>query len=86
MHDGSIATLDGVLDHYSAAGRTIDAGVNAGVGSASPFKSGLIVGFTLNAQERADVIAFLESLTDDGFLTDPAFADPWGKPCVYCPQ
>ncbi len=85
MHDGSIATLDGVLDHYSAAGRTLDAGVNAGVGSASPFKSGLIIGFTLTPQERADVIAFLESLTDDTFLKNPDFADPWGGPCVHCP-
>ncbi len=27
--------------------------------------------------EKADVIAFLESLTDEEFLTNPAFADPW---------
>ena len=31
MHDGSAATLDDVLDHYAAAGRTIDSGPHAGV-------------------------------------------------------
>jgi cytochrome c peroxidase len=31
----------------------------------------------MTEDERADLIAFLESLTDEEFLTDPAFADPW---------
>ena len=77
MHDGSIATLEEVLDHYAAGGRTIASGPYAGVGSDSPYKSELIAGFTLTPEERADVIAFLESLTDDALLTDPRFADPW---------
>ncbi|MBI3782063.1 MAG: di-heme enzyme [Deltaproteobacteria bacterium] len=38
MHDGSIATLDGVIDHYAAGGRTIESGPNAGAGSDSPLK------------------------------------------------
>jgi len=66
MHDGSIATLSEVLDHYAAGGR------------AHSFRTdGLLVGFTLTDQERADVLAFLESLTDDAFLTNPALSDPW---------
>ncbi len=77
MHDGSIATLDEVLDHYAAGGRTIESGEYAGVGSQNPFKSELINGFELTAQERADVIAFLESLTDEELLKDPRFSDPW---------
>jgi cytochrome c peroxidase len=28
-------------------------------------------------KQRDEVIAFLESLTDDEFLTDPALSDPW---------
>lgn len=76
MHDGSVATLDDALDHYAAAGRTIASGPNAGVGSESPLKSGFLVGFTLTAEERADVKAFLESLTDQEFLDDPRFRDP----------
>lgn len=80
MHDGSVATLDEALDHYAAGGRTIASGPNAGDGSASPLKSGFIVGFTLTADERADVKAFLESLTDEEFLRDPRFADPAIQP------
>ncbi|MBX3211565.1 MAG: di-heme enzyme [Labilithrix sp.] len=84
MHDGSIATLDEVLDHYAAAGRTITTGPHAGVGSQNPYKSALVIGFELTAGERADVLAFLRSLTDDEFLTAPRFANPWGKPCPLC--
>ncbi|WP_437827571.1 MbnH family di-heme enzyme [Sorangium sp. So ce1153] len=77
MHDGSIETLEEVLDHYAAGGRTIESGPNAGVGSENRFKSELISGFDLTAEEKADVIAFLKTLTDEAFLTDPRFADPW---------
>jgi cytochrome c peroxidase len=77
FHDGSAATLDDVLDHYAAAGRTITTGPNAGVGSANPYKDSFIIGFTLSAQERADLHAFFESLTDEAFLADPRLADPW---------
>ncbi len=76
MHDGSIATLAEVIDHYAAGGRTIDSGPNAGIGGDSPLKDRFLVGFILTPAERADLIAFLESLTDEGFLTDPRFADP----------
>jgi cytochrome c peroxidase len=77
MHDGSVASLSEVLDHYAAGGRTITAGPNAGVGSESPLRSNLIRGFELSEQERADVIAFLEALTDESFLTNPDFENPW---------
>lgn len=77
MHDGSIATLDGVLDHYAAGGRTIASGPNAGSGHTNPFKSSFVPGFTLSADERADLIAFLNSLTDDALLQDQRFSNPW---------
>ena len=77
MHDGSIATLEGVIDHYAAGGRTIESGPFAGNGSQSPFKSGFVPGFTLTPGEREDILAFLRSLTDEAFLQDPRFANPW---------
>jgi cytochrome c peroxidase len=77
MHDGSIATLEGVIDHYAAGGRTIDSGPNAGIGHDNPNKDRLIAGFPLSRQDRADLIAFLESLTDEAVLHDPRFANPW---------
>lgn len=80
MHDGSIATLDGVLDHYAAGGRTIKTGLYAGIGHDNPLKSSFVSGFTLTAGERDDLLAFLNSLTDEQFLRDPRFANPWPAP------
>lgn len=77
MHDGSIADLRGVLAHYSSGGRTIAGGPFAGVGADSPLKSPFIPGFKLNEQDEADLLAFLESLTDREFLSDPRFSNPW---------
>jgi cytochrome c peroxidase len=79
MHDGTVATLSDAIDHYAAGGRTITSGANAGVGSANPYKSALIGGFTITADEKSDLIAFLRSLTDSTFLTDPRFSNPWIK-------
>lgn len=79
MHDGSIATLEDVIDHYARSGRLISEGPLAGDGALSPYKDPLIVGFKLTAQEKQDVIAFFQSLTDWEFLCDPRFADPFGN-------
>jgi len=77
MHDGSIKTLEEVVDHYRAGGRTIKAGPNAGVGAENPNKSEFVKQFDMSAQEKADLIAFLKSLTDETFLTDPRLSNPW---------
>lgn len=77
MHDGSVETLEEVIRIYEAGGRLIEDGPWAGDGRSSPLKSGLIPGFALTDDERADLVAFLESLTDARFLTDPRFADPY---------
>ena len=77
MHDGSVATLEEVIDHYAAGGRSIVEGPYRGVGHDNPAKSATIGGFTLSAEQRADLVAFLESLTDESLLRDPRFANPW---------
>lgn len=76
MHDGSIATLGEVIDHYAAGGRTITSGEFAGVGSKNPLKSNFISGFKLTPQEKQDLIEFLKTLTDTEFVTNPKFSDP----------
>ncbi|APR82979.1 Methylamine utilization protein mauG [Minicystis rosea] len=76
-HDGTVATLAEMLDNYAQGGRVIASGPFAGDGTKNPYKSELITGFSLTDAERADVIAFLESLTDHELLTDPRYADPW---------
>lgn len=76
MHDGSINTLKEAIAHYQAGGRTIAEGEYAGVGSANPYKSGFIKGFTITEAEIDDLVAFLQSLTDQEFITNPAYSDP----------
>jgi cytochrome c peroxidase len=77
MHDGSVATLDDVIDHYAAGGRTLTSGPYPGVGRRNPYKSALVGGFAITPGEKSDLIAFLRSLTDSTFLTDPKFSNPW---------
>ena len=66
MHDGSIATLADVLDHYAAGGRAEHRN-----------RSPLLRPLTLSAAERGDLLAFLESLTDIDALVDSRWGDPW---------
>ncbi|MEM9762313.1 MAG: MbnH family di-heme enzyme, partial [Pseudomonadota bacterium] len=68
MHDGSLATLDAVIDHYAAGGRLIEDGPFAGDGRLHPGKSHFVRGFKATPAERAALRAFLASLTDEAFL------------------
>jgi cytochrome c peroxidase len=77
MHDGSVATLEDAIEHYRVGGRTVKAGPNAGVGFDNPNKSEFVKSFELTAVERADLLAFLRSLTDRNVLTDRSLSDPW---------
>jgi len=77
MHDGSVATLEDVVDHYSRGGRLIESGSHAGDGRLSPFKSEFVNGFELSDTERADLIEFLSSLTDESALIDDRWSNPF---------
>lgn len=77
MHDGSIGSLEEVIRFYEAGGRHLSTGPYAGDGRRSPLKSGLVSGFDLTDQERADMIAFLHALTDETFISNPRFSDPF---------
>ncbi len=45
-----------------------------------------LAAFELTSEERADLLAFLRSLTDTDFLSDPALSDPWAAPFEPAPQ
>ncbi|MFK7901082.1 MAG: cytochrome-c peroxidase [Cyclobacteriaceae bacterium] len=75
MHDGRFETLEEVLDHY-----------NEHVQLSSPGLAPLIVDATnqegsntlsLTEQEKADIIAFLHTLTDNDFITNENFTNPF---------
>jgi cytochrome c peroxidase len=76
MHDGSIATLEEVIDHYARGGRLIESGPYAGDGKDNPNKSVFVKGFVISDQEKQDLLAFLRALTDDELMTNPAYGDP----------
>ena len=77
MHDGSIDSLEGVLDHYLAGGRIIEKGPYAGDGSRNPYKSIFVREFELDESEREDLLSFLHALTDTSVMTDLAFSNPF---------
>ncbi|PHV11054.1 methanobactin export MATE transporter MbnM [Chitinimonas sp. BJB300] len=76
MHDGTMKTLEEVLDFYAAGGRVITSGPNTGDGRYNPNKSDLIVRIQLSDQDKQDLIAFLKILTDENLLTNPRFSNP----------
>ena len=66
MHDGSMATLEEVIAHYSAGGKL-----------PHPNKTHILRSFSLTDEEKHDLIEFLMSLTDEELLRDPRWSDPW---------
>lgn len=77
MHDGSIATLSDVLDFYAAGGRNIEEGPYQGDGRKNPNKSEFVNGFILSEQEKQDILAFLGALSDEAFIKNPRYANPF---------
>lgn len=69
MHDGRFSTLDQVLNHYAT-------GIQAGAARDNRLPIG---GIAMTVQEQADIVAFLNTLTDSTLLTDSRFADPFKK-------
>jgi len=66
MHDGRFTTLKQCLDHYT--------GGITNMTNIDPLLAGGTLG--LSEQDKNDIIAFLETLTDYKLLTDKRFADP----------
>jgi cytochrome c peroxidase len=62
MHDGSLATLDAVLDHYVRGGHR------------TARQDRRVRPFALSAADRADLLAFLDSLTDRDFAANNGFS------------
>jgi cytochrome c peroxidase len=71
MHDGRFATIDDVLDHYSAGIKD------------TPYTSPLLyqkegkAGIPVNSNDKAAIKAFLYTLTDHQFLQNQAFSNPF---------
>jgi cytochrome c peroxidase len=66
MHDGSLATLEDVIEHYAAGGK-VD----------HPNKSRILRRLTMTDADKRDLIEFLKSLTDEELLHDLRWSNPW---------
>lgn len=68
MHDGRFSTLEQVLEHYNTGGvisTTIDPMMEAQGG-----------GLFMTPAMKQNLIAFLKTMSDPDFLTNPAFSNP----------
>ena len=71
MHDGRFDTIEEVLDHYSS-------GIQNHPNLDAEFKSGSSIKFVdLTEQDKADLIAFLNTFTDTEFLAAERYSDPF---------
>jgi cytochrome c peroxidase len=69
MHDGRFASIDEVINHYSEGlqnSPTID----------PLMKKVSQGGVQLSLQEKANLKAFLLTLTDEAFINNPNFSNP----------
>jgi cytochrome c peroxidase len=65
MHDGRLATIDDVLDHYDSGGKN------------SPSADALLRPLEMTNLERRALKAFLHTLTDTAYLSNPMLQDPF---------
>jgi cytochrome c peroxidase len=69
MHDGRFKTLEDVVEHYSTGIKNhpnLDGRLRGAVG-----------GFRFRSEEKAALVAFLKTLSDPKFISDPKFSDPF---------
>jgi len=76
-HNGTVNSLSEMIDIYARGGRNIATGINAGDGRSNKYKSNLIKGFTISAEEKNDLISFLASLTDTSILSNKKITNPF---------
>ncbi|HUM69632.1 MAG TPA: parallel beta-helix domain-containing protein [Chloroflexota bacterium] len=73
MHNGSMASLEEVLDFYAEGGGRAHGQENIDV---------FVQGFEMSDQEKADLLAFLMALTDESQMPEIPTAVPSGLPVV----
>lgn len=63
MHDGSLPTLESVVEHYDSGGKQHEN------------QSKFVKKLNFTEQEKIDLVNFLHSLTDTSFINNKAFAE-----------
>ena len=70
MHDGRFNTLEEVVEHYNS-------GIKPSPSLDPALDNTRATGLMLSAQDKADLVAFLKTLTDDDLLTNPEYSNPF---------
>ncbi|MGA0919932.1 MAG: cytochrome-c peroxidase [Gemmatimonadaceae bacterium] len=82
MHDGRFATLEQVVDFYNEgiqAGPALDNRLMAPPLVPGGPPSGIPRRFGFTAAQKAALVAFLRTLTDEALAADPRFSDPFRR-------
>lgn len=77
MHDGSIETLEEVIELHSNGGRNVSHGEFMGNGITNKNKSDLIRAKNFTKEEKEDLLNFLKSLTDHSFINNKKISNPF---------
>lgn len=81
MHDGSIETLEDVIDHYSEGLlENPHPSINFAFNGVPVQRAGPLRSFEFTPQEKEDLLAFLETLTDPVVLGHEKWSDPFERP------
>lgn len=70
MHDGRFSTLMEVIDHYNS-------GVHHSPTTDPALNTTTETGLMLTPEDKLDLVNFLKTLTDQNFLTNPAYSSPF---------
>jgi cytochrome c peroxidase len=73
MHDGSLASLEEVVEHYNSGLNNDDGNLDPHL--QGPSRKGLQMNLT--TQEKVDLVKFLETLTDETLLNNASLANPF---------
>jgi cytochrome c peroxidase len=72
MHDGRFATLEAVVEHYSTGVKN-----HPNLSPQLRTPNGTPRNLNLTAGQKADLVAFMKTLTDTGIATDPKYSNPF---------
>ncbi|MGJ8639318.1 MAG: cytochrome-c peroxidase [Opitutaceae bacterium] len=72
MHDGSLPTLEAVVEHYNSG-----VVANRSLGRVLTNRDGSARRLNLSQREKEALVAFLKTLTDEHLLTDAKWSDPF---------
>ena len=73
MHDGRFQTLEEVIEHYSTGIRYENPSIHPQLAAHGGIQ------MNLSETQKADLVAYLKTMTDSSFLVNPKYSNPFVK-------